>query len=150
MKMTDKRFWVLLIVIARVAVASAQTVFSVDEIGKAEYAYAEKEYSRYNIIPADSITDNEIVSLVLKESQNKFERLDSVIRQEIHSFVYSEGFGFNKQRLLYRVFSLMFRKTSFKAPEKFNKNTCLKILIFSAKEYIENLDNSLIFSIFIV
>lgn len=101
MKLTDKRFWMLLIVIASVAVASAQTVFSVEEIGKAEYAYAEKEYSRYNVIPADSIPDNEIVGLVLKESQNKFERLDSVIRQEIHSFVYSEGFGFNKQRLLY-------------------------------------------------
>lgn len=100
MKPTYKRFWMLLIVIASVAVASAQTVFSVEEIGKAEYAYAEKEYSRYNVIPADSIPDNEIVSMVLKESQNKFERLDSVRRQEIVDFV--EGhFGFNKQQLLY-------------------------------------------------
>ncbi|WP_290396159.1 hypothetical protein [uncultured Duncaniella sp.] len=101
MKLTDKRFWMLLIVIASVAVASAQAVFSVEEISVVEYTNAEKECSRYNVIPADSIPDNEIVGLVLKESQNKFERLDSVIRQEIHSFVDSEGFGFNKQRLLY-------------------------------------------------
>lgn len=100
MKLTDKRFWILMIVIASAAVASAQAVFSVEEISYVEYASAEKECSRYNIIPAASITDNEIVSMVLKESQNKFERLDSVRRQEIVDFV--EGhFGFNKQQLLY-------------------------------------------------
>lgn len=101
MKLTDKRFWILMIVIASAAVASAQAVFSVEEISYVEYANAEKECSRYNVIPTDSIPDNEIVSMVLKESQNKFERLDSATRQEIHSFVDSEGFGFNKQRLLY-------------------------------------------------
>lgn len=37
--------------------------------------------------------------MVLRESQNKFERLDSVTRQEITYF--DDGFGFNKQRLLY-------------------------------------------------
>lgn len=99
MKLIDKRFWMLLIVIASAAVASAQTVFSVEEISYVEYANAEKECSRYNIIPTDSIPDNEIVSMVLKESQNKFERLDSVIQQEITYF--DEGFGCNKQRLLY-------------------------------------------------
>lgn len=99
MKLTDKRFWILLIVIASAAVASAQAVFSVEEISYVEYADAEKEYSRYNVIPADSIPDNKIVNMVLKESKNKFERLDSVTRQEITYF--DEGFGFNKQRLLY-------------------------------------------------
>lgn len=101
MKLTDRRFWILMIVIASAAVASApQSVFSVEEISYVEYASAEKECSRYNIIPADSITNNEIVSMVLKESQNKFERLDSVRRQEIVDFV--EGhFGFDKQQLLY-------------------------------------------------
>ena len=98
MKLTDKRFWILLIVIASAAVASAQAVFSVEEISYVEYADAEKEYSRYNVIPADTIPDNEIVNMVLKESQTKFERLDSVTRQEITYF--DEGFGFNKQRLL--------------------------------------------------
>lgn len=101
MKLTDKRFWILLIVIANGAVASAQSVFSVEEISETEYAKAEKECSRYNIIPADSIDDNEIVSLVLKESQAKFERLDSVIRQEIYYLIEAEEFGFNKQQLLY-------------------------------------------------
>ena len=99
MKLTDKRFWMLVIVIASAAVASAQAVFSVEEISYVEYADAEKEYSRYNVIPADSIPDNKIVNMVLRESQNKFERLDSVTRQEITYF--DEGFGFNKQRLLY-------------------------------------------------
>ena len=101
MKLTDKRFWILVIVIASAAVASAQSYFSVEEISCVEYADAEKECSRYNIITADSITDNEIVNRVLKESQTKFERLDSVTRQEIYDFADAEGFGFNKQRLLY-------------------------------------------------
>lgn len=80
MKLTDKRFWMLVIVIASAAVASAQAVFSVEEISYVEYANAEKECSRYNVIPADTITDNKIVNMVLKESPNKFERLDSATR----------------------------------------------------------------------
>ena len=99
MKLTDKRFWILVIVIASAAVASAQAVFSVEEISYVEYADAEKEYSRFNVIPADTIPDNEIVNMVLKESQTKFERLDSFTRRDIYDFV--EGFGINKQRLLY-------------------------------------------------
>lgn len=99
MKLTDKRFWILMIVIANAAVASAQSYFSVEEVSKFEYIKAEKECSRYNVIPADTITDNEIVNMVLRESQNKFERLDSATRQEITYF--DDGFGFNKQRLLY-------------------------------------------------
>ncbi len=99
MKLTDKRFWMLVIVIASTAVASAQAVFSVEEISYVEYADAEKEYSRFNVIPADTIPDNEIVNMVLKESQTKFERLDSFTRRDIYDFV--EGFGINKQRLLY-------------------------------------------------
>lgn len=99
MRMTDKRFWMLVIVIASAAVASAQAVFSVEEISHVEYADAEKEYSRFNVIPADTIPDNEIVNMVLKESQTKFERLDSFTRRDIYDFV--EGFGINKQWLLY-------------------------------------------------
>lgn len=99
MKLTDKRLLILLIVIASAAVASAQAVFSVEEISYVEYADAEKEYSRFNVIPADTIPDNEIVNMVLKESQTKFERLDSFTRRDIYDFV--EGFGINKQRLLY-------------------------------------------------
>ena len=99
MKLTDKRFWMLVIVIASAAVASAQAVFSVEEISYVEYADAEKEYSRYNVIPADTIPNNEIVNMVLKESQTKFERLDSFTRRDIYDFV--EGFGINKQWLLY-------------------------------------------------
>lgn len=99
MKLTDKRFWILVIVIASAAVASAQAVFSVEEISYVEYADAEKECSRYNVIPADTIADNEIVNMVLKESQTKFERLDSFTCREIYDFV--EGFGVNKQWLLY-------------------------------------------------
>ncbi len=99
MKLTDKRFWMLVIVIASAGVACAQAIFLVEEISYVEYANAEKECSRYNVIAADTITDNEIVRLVLKESQNKFERLESATRQEITYF--DDGFGFNKQRLLY-------------------------------------------------
>lgn len=86
----NKRFWILLVVMANVAVVSAQSFFSIEEISETEYIKAEKEFSRYNMIPADSIIDNEIVNLVLKKSQTRFERLDSVTRQEIYDFV--EGF----------------------------------------------------------
>lgn len=100
MRLTDKRFWILLIVMVNVAVAFAQSFFSVEEISKTEYTEAEKECSQYNVVPADSIIDNDIVNLVLKESQAMFERFDSVSRQEIVDFV--EGnFGFDKQQLLY-------------------------------------------------
>ena len=113
MKLTDKRFWMLVIVVASAAVASAQAVFSVEEISyflsrpfflhvfiNIPYLFLiKKEYSRYNVIPADSIPDNKIVNMVLKESQKRFERLDSATRQEITYF--DEGFEFNKQRLLY-------------------------------------------------
>ena len=100
MKLTDKRFWILLIVMANAAVASAQSFFSVEEISKTEYTEAEKECSQYNVVPADSIIDNDIVNLVLKESQAMFERFDSVSRHEIVDFV-EENFGFDKQQLLY-------------------------------------------------
>ncbi|MDE6205427.1 MAG: hypothetical protein K2F66_04840 [Duncaniella sp.] len=50
MKLTDKLLLILLFVIASAAVASAQTVFSVEEISSVEYADAEKEYSRYNVM----------------------------------------------------------------------------------------------------
>ena len=100
MKLTDKRFWISLIVMANVVIASGQSLFSVEEISKTEYTEAEKECSQYNMVPADSIIDNDIVNLVLKESQAMFERFDSVSRQEIVDFV--EGyFGFDKQQLLY-------------------------------------------------
>lgn len=100
MKQTDKRLLILLIVMANAAVASAQSFFSVEEISKTEYTEAEKECSQYNVVPPDSIIDNDIVNLVLKESQAMFERFDSVSRQEIVDFV--EGnFGFDKQQLLY-------------------------------------------------
>ncbi len=97
----DKRFLILLFAIANVVVASAQAVFSVEEISRTDYIKAEKECSRYNVIPADSITDNEIVNLVLKESQTKFEQLDSATRHEIYYLIDEEEFGFNKRQLLY-------------------------------------------------
>lgn len=76
----------------------AQTVFSVEEITEKEFIDAEKDCSRFNIYPADSIADNEIVNRVLKESQAKFEQLDSVTRQQIFDFTVQD---FDKQRLLY-------------------------------------------------
>lgn len=101
MKLIYKRFWILLIVMARIAVASAQTVFSVEKISQIAYIEAEKECSRYNVIPADSIADNDIVSMVLKESQAKFERLDSTWQQEIIDIYDNPDFGFNKRWLTF-------------------------------------------------
>ncbi len=101
MKLTDKRFWILLIVMAYASVAPAQTVFSVEKISETEYVKAERECSRYNVIPADSIVDNDIVSMVLKESQAKFERLDSAWQQEIIGIYDNPDFGFNKRWLTF-------------------------------------------------
>ena len=66
MKLTDKRFWILLTLMVNATIASAQAFFSVEEISKSEYVKAGRDSSRYNIIPADSITDNEIISMILK------------------------------------------------------------------------------------
>ena len=91
MKLTYKRFWILLIVLTHTAVVSAQTYFSVEKISETEFIKAEKEFLRYNIIPTDSIVDNDIVNVVLKEAQNKFERLDSVTRQGIYDSMLGWG-----------------------------------------------------------
>ena len=101
MRLTDKRFWILLIVMVYASVASAQTVFSVEKICETEYVKAERECSRYNVIPADTIADNDIVSMVLKESQAKFERLDSAWQQEIYAIYDNPDFGFNKRWLTF-------------------------------------------------
>ncbi|MDE6587599.1 MAG: hypothetical protein K2K40_04615 [Paramuribaculum sp.] len=101
MKLTDKRFWILLIVMVYASVASAQTVFSVEKISETEYVKAERVCSRYNVIPADTIADNDIVSMVLKESQAKFERLDSAWQQEIYAIYDNPDFGFNKRWLTF-------------------------------------------------
>ena len=101
MKLTDKQFWILLIVMVYASVASAQTVFSVEKISETEYVKAERECSRYNVNPADSIADNDIVSMVLKESQAKFERLDSAWQQEIYAIYDNPDFGFNKRWLTF-------------------------------------------------
>lgn len=101
MKLMDKRFLILFFAIANVVVASAQAVFSVEEISRTDYIKAEKECSRYNVIPVDSIIENEIVNLVLKESQTKFEQLDSATRQEIYYLIDEGGLEFNKKQLLY-------------------------------------------------
>jgi len=90
----------MLVLLANALLASAQSLFSVEEISEVEYIRAEKACAPYNVYPADTITDNEIVNLVLKESQAIFEQFDSFSRQEIVDFV--EGhFGFDKQQLLY-------------------------------------------------
>lgn len=101
MKFMDKRFLILFFAIANVVVAYAQAVFSVEEISRTDYIKAEKECSRYNVIPVDSIIENEIVNLVLKESQTKFEQLDSATRQEIYYLIDEGGLEFNKKQLLY-------------------------------------------------
>ena len=99
MKSVYRIFWITLIVMAYTAVASAQTVFSVEKISETEYIKAERECSRYNVISADSIADNDIVSMVLKESQTKFERLDSAWQQEIYDIYNNPDFGINKRWL---------------------------------------------------
>lgn len=101
MKPVYRIFWIILIVTAYTAVASAQTVFSVEKISETEYTEAERECSRYNVIPADTIADNDIVSMVLKESQAKFERLDSAWQQEIYAIFDNPDFGFNKRCLTF-------------------------------------------------
>lgn len=101
MKLKYKQIWIILIAMAYTTVVSAKCVFSVEKISKTEYIKAEKEYSCYNIIPADTITDDDIVRKVLKESQAKFERLDSISRQEIYDCLDGEDFGFNKRQLIF-------------------------------------------------
>lgn len=97
----NKRFRILLIMIANVIVTFAQTVFSVEEISETEYFKAEKDCSYYNVFSSDSIIDNEIVNLVLKESRAKFERLESVLLPNMLGIEKVEDIVFDKQDLLY-------------------------------------------------
>lgn len=84
-----------------VVIASAQSIFSIEGVSELEYIAAEKKCSRFNVYPADSIIDNEIVNLILKEAQNKFERLDSITKQEIYACMDANTFGFDKRQLIY-------------------------------------------------
>lgn len=101
MRPNNKRLLTLLIMAANVVTAFAQSVFSVEKISKTEYFQAEKERLHYNVIPTDSIVNNDIVDFVLKECRAKFERLDSTTRQDIYEIIETRELVFDKQSLLY-------------------------------------------------
>lgn len=96
-----KLLLVFLIVMVNAAVASAQSVFSVEEVSETEYTKAKNGCSRYNVIRADSIIDNEIVRRVVQESKAKFEQLDSFTRQELYYYIENDEWSFDTQRLIY-------------------------------------------------
>ena len=100
MTLTYKRIIFLLFLMVNAAFASAQDDFFVEEISKYEYVQAEKKSSLYNTFSIDSIPNTEIMSMVLKESQNKFNQLDSTLQQDKYDY-YGERFCIDQQRLLF-------------------------------------------------
>lgn len=105
MKLTDKRFWILLIVMANVAIASSQTVFSVEKISKDDFEAAgnSKFAYAYNMF-RDSITANEITIRIVQDARMRFEELDSITHLEN----YDIGFDREEYEGLFSVKSLIY------------------------------------------
>lgn len=81
MKLNDKRFWILLIAMTNVVIASAQSVFSVEKISKDDFEAAvnSKFTYVYNMFQ-DSITVNDMTTKIVQDARMRFEQLDSITR----------------------------------------------------------------------
>lgn len=102
MKLTDKRFWILLIPIIVIScnsnskevnadsnVAVAQAIFSVEKISKEEFLQAESTSADYNIYPqlVDSIAQSEIINKIFQDAKERIIALDSLSRCAIYEAV---------------------------------------------------------------
>ncbi|MBD5177030.1 MAG: hypothetical protein HDT04_00200 [Bacteroidales bacterium] len=82
-------------------VVKAQSLFSIEIISEEEYLKAAKESSPYNIIPSNSKPKQSIVSKVLKQVQEKFQKLDSLDQEIFWSDMDSDAFSHNSKQFLY-------------------------------------------------
>ena len=93
MKQTDKRFWILLIAMTNVVIASAQSVFSVEKISKDDFEAAvnSKFTYVYNMFQ-DSITVNDMTTKIVQDARMRFEQLDSITRLDNYDIFEGEEY----------------------------------------------------------
>lgn len=58
---------------------SSNTLFSIEKITEEAFQRALKNYELYNLYPADSIVENDIVKRIRDDAQNRIEQSDSII-----------------------------------------------------------------------
>lgn len=81
MKLTDKRLFTFLILIASAYMAFAQTLFSVDRISKEDFEKAlNSKYVFVYDIWRDSVVENAITDKIILDARQRFEKLDSTTR----------------------------------------------------------------------
>lgn len=96
MKLTDKRFWILMISIiaiscnnqsskfdtetANTAQFVGNAIFCVQEISEEEYMQANSTASDYNIYPqrVDSIAKQDVLNKIFQDAQKRISELDSL------------------------------------------------------------------------
>lgn len=118
MKLTDKRFWILMISIiaiscnnqsSKLGTETANTpqsggnaVFCVQEISEEEYMQANSTANDYNIYPQriDSIVQKDVLNKIFQDTQKRIAWLDSLDKCAIYEAVTDEEL-FNKYNLLY-------------------------------------------------
>lgn len=115
MKLTDKRFWILMISIitiscnnqsSKLAPETAQSVgnaiFCIQEISKEEYLQANSTANNYNIYPQciDSIAKQNVLNKIFQDAQKRIAGLDSLYKYAIYEAVTNEEL-FNMDNLLY-------------------------------------------------
>ncbi len=134
MKLTDKRFWILLIPIIIIScnsnskevnadsdVAVAQAVFSVEKISKEEYIQADSTSDDYNIYPqrVDSIAQYDVLNKIFQDAREQIVDLDSVDGCAISEYVTDDE--------LYRIDNLLYypglKLVGFKVPMDYHNNT---------------------------
>lgn len=93
MKLNDKRFWILLIAMTNVVIASAQSVFSVEKISKDDFEAAvnSKFTYVYNMFQ-DSITVNDMTTKIVQDARMRFEQLDSITRLDNYDIFEGEEY----------------------------------------------------------
>lgn len=118
MKLTDKRFWILMISIiaiscnnqssklstgtANTSQSAGNAIFCVQEICEEEYMQANSTANDYNIYPQriDSIVQKDVLNNIFQDTQKRIAGLDSLDKCAIYEAVTNEEL-FNMDNLLY-------------------------------------------------
>lgn len=110
MKLSDKRFWILMISIIAIscnkiqntAQSAGNAIFCVQEISEEEYMHANSTASDYNIYPQriDSIAKQDVLNKIFQDTQERIAGLDSLDKCAIYEAVTDEEL-FSMDNLLY-------------------------------------------------
>lgn len=134
MKLTYKRFWILLLSIIIISCNSnsirinadsnievAQAVFSVEKISKEEFIQAESTSAEYNIYPqqVDSIAQYDVLNRIFQDAREHIAHLDSIDKSVIYLTVTDDELYCVDNLIYYPDLKLL----GFMVPMDFNNNT---------------------------